>query len=215
MLNYLIIRLAVCCLAMLIPASALAHPEGANFTFIDGVTHPLTGIEHFLTMLCVGLLSAQMGGRAIWMVPLTFVSVMAGASVWGAIDYKISGDTVWLPIRIGIVLSLIVLGFAIYREKKFPISIAMIFTALFAVCHGYLHGAGATLALSLMGYTAGFMLTTAGIHIFGAIIGIELSRTPKRALWLRRIGLIICILGIVILILAHKIIMQYLANLIL
>ena len=44
--------------------------------FLSGITHPVLGLDHFLAMVSVGLISAQIGGRAIWTVPATFVIVM-------------------------------------------------------------------------------------------------------------------------------------------
>ena len=44
--------------------------------FYDGLTHPVLGLDHFLAMISVGIISAQIGGRAILNIPITFVILM-------------------------------------------------------------------------------------------------------------------------------------------
>src|SRR6202035_4975153 len=70
---------------VLVPSLALAHPglPGHTHGFADGVLHPLTGLDHVLAMVAVGLLAAQLGGRALWAVPASFVAVMAAAGIAG------------------------------------------------------------------------------------------------------------------------------------
>jgi len=70
-----------------IPSVAYAH-DGTNLPlggFLSGMVHPVLGYDHLLAMLSVGILSAQIGGRAIWTVPATFVSVMALGGLLGLI----------------------------------------------------------------------------------------------------------------------------------
>ncbi|MEO7385540.1 MAG: HupE/UreJ family protein, partial [Gammaproteobacteria bacterium] len=58
---------------LLVPLTAMAH-EGSSLpygSFLAGLAHPVLGIDHFLAMISVGILSAQIGGRAIWTVPCT------------------------------------------------------------------------------------------------------------------------------------------------
>ena len=76
------IVLATAGIVSLLPTISYAH-EGAGGGFTAGLTHPVLGFDHLLAMLSVGILSAQMGGQAIWRVPLTFVLVMLGGGVLG------------------------------------------------------------------------------------------------------------------------------------
>ncbi len=48
-----------------------------------GFVHPLTGPDHLLAMYAVGVLSAQVGGRAIWGVPSAFVAAMIAGGLHG------------------------------------------------------------------------------------------------------------------------------------
>ena len=60
-------------LALLIAGPASAHSgAGTVFSFQAGLLHPLGGPDHLLAMFAVGLLAAQLGGRAIWLVPGRF-----------------------------------------------------------------------------------------------------------------------------------------------
>lgn len=90
---------------VLAPTIALAHPgHGDPSGLMQGLAHPITGIDHVLAMVSVGVLAAKLGGRALWLVPLSFMSVMAGAGALGMAGIQ-------LPFaEVGIALSVIVLA---------------------------------------------------------------------------------------------------------
>lgn len=113
--------------------SVLFH-AGADGGIFVGLLHPILGIDHLLAMVTVGLVSAQMGGRAIWTVPATFVSVMAVGGILGILGFP-------LPfVEYGIALSVVALGVALLSTKKLSTSLAMVFVGLFAMFHGHAHG---------------------------------------------------------------------------
>jgi urease accessory protein len=71
-------RLLVVAFAVLFPFAASAHVGvGDTSGFVHGFSHPLSGIDHILAMVAVGMFAAHLGGRALWLVPLTFVSGIA------------------------------------------------------------------------------------------------------------------------------------------
>lgn len=161
-----------------------------------GLLHPILGIDHLLAMVSVGLLSAQMGGRALWTVPVTFVSVMALGGLIGIVGIP-------LPfVEYGIALSVILLGIAIFYPKKLPVWLIMIFVGLFALFHGHAHGAElpevSETTLDIAAYIFGFLLATAALHLIGALIGQIANKGPKSALILRYSGLAIALIGVVI-----------------
>ena len=99
-----------------LPSAALAH-EGASLpygSFLGGLTHPVLGLDHFLAMVSVGIVSAQIGGRAIWTVPATFVLVMAFGGLLGWIDIGLTA------IEAGIAISVLALGVAIAADRRMP-----------------------------------------------------------------------------------------------
>ena len=154
-------------LALLGSPLAFAH-EGASLpygSFMGGLTHPVLGLDHFLAMVSVGVVSAQIGGRAIWTVPATFVGVMAVGGVLGLLDVGLTA------IEVGIALSVFGLGLAIALDKRLPISIAMTAVGFFAIFHGYAHGAEMPTVAKPATYAAGFLTGTAALHIAGVIIG--------------------------------------------
>ena len=179
-------------LISLIPGIAYAH-DGSVLPFggfLSGLVHPVLGYDHLLAMLSVGILSAQIGGRAIWTVPATFVSVMALGGLLGFIDIGLSST------EIGIAASLVILGSIIAAERKLPIRLAMAGVGFFAVFHGYAHGSEMPQTAEPVAYAAGFLTGTALIHIAGVVIG-DIARHYQRGPMVLRVGgVLIAITGI-------------------
>ena len=170
-------------LALLAPLSAMAH-EGSSLpygSFVAGLAHPVLGIDHFLAMVSVGIVSAQIGGRAIWTVPGTFVTVMALGGVLGWLNVGLAS------IEIGIAFSVLVLGIAIAADRKMPILVAMGAVAIFATFHGYAHGAEMPTVANPVKYALGFMTGTALLHIVGVLIG-DISQHYARGKVLLRVA---------------------------
>jgi urease accessory protein len=169
----------------------VAH-TGTGSGAMAGFLHPLIGLEHLLAMVTVGLLSAQLGGRAIWSVPATFVGVMALGGMLGLAGVN-------LPlVKFGIAVSVLVLGIALLAKAGFPEWLAMAFVALFAVFHGHAHGAdlpAVTSAIDVIAYVVGFLVSTAGLHVIGALVGYISLRSDRGSLLLRGSGLAIALVG--------------------
>ena len=107
------IVLSILGVVLFFPSISYAHEVPGGGGFMSGLTHPVLGFDHFLAMLSVGILSAQMGGQAIWRVPLTFVLVMLGGGVLG-----INGIPIF-SVELGIALSVLALGIAIAADRNF------------------------------------------------------------------------------------------------
>lgn len=170
-------------LLSLLSQVVLAH-DGSNVPiggFLVGLIHPVLGNDHLLAMLSVGILSAQIGGKAIWTVPATFVGVMAVGGVLGFTDLNLTFT------EIGIAASLIILGLLIAAERRLPILIAMIGVGFFAVFHGYAHGTEMPEAAQPVLYALGFLTGTIVIHVAGVIIG-DISRHYKKGATILRFG---------------------------
>ena len=173
--------LATAGIVSFLPNIVYAH-EGAGGGFAAGLTHPVLGFDHLLAMLSVGILSAQMGGQAIWKVPLTFVLVMLGGGVLG-----INGVPM-ISVELGIAFSVLALGVAIALEKKLPPLLAMVFVGIFAIFHGHAHGTEMPSLSKPLFYACGFVLGTAGIHVAGVLIGIIAERLKDGGQLLRYAG---------------------------
>jgi urease accessory protein len=153
------------------------------------LVHPVLGYDHLLAMLSVGILSAQIGGRAIWTVPATFVGVMAVGGALGLINIGLGG------IELGIAISVVLLGSIIAAERTLPVRLAMVGVGIFAIFHGYAHGTEMpTLAEPIL-YALGFMTGTALIHIAGVVIGDISSRYERGKMILRVGGGLIALIG--------------------
>ena len=158
----------------LAPTAALAHTGvGDTSGFMHGFMHPLGGLDHQLAMILVGIFAYQLGGRAMCLVPLTFVAVMAFGGFLG-----IAGIPVPF-IEIGIALSVVVLGAIVAFGVKVPVAVAMGIVGLFAVFHGHAHGSEMPTDASGLEYGLGFVLATALLHAAGIGIGFLIGMTSK------------------------------------
>lgn len=161
--------------AMLLPTAALAHTgvHGAS-GFEHGFVHPVSGLDHILAMVMVGVFAYQLGGRALWLVPTTFVLVMTAGNVLGMAGVNVPF------VETGIALSIIVLGVAVAFDVKAPTAAAMGVIGFFAIFHGHAHGAEMPGDAGGLAYAAGFMIATAMLHIVGIGIGLMIGRTGEQ-----------------------------------
>lgn len=157
----------VLAVAWAMTSTSMAHVgDGAVGGFASGLAHPVFGLDHLLAMLAVGIWGAQMGGRRVWTLPVTFPLIMALGGIAGMAGLS-------LPhVETGIALSVLALGLAIaFAWKPFePVALALI--AVFAVFHGYAHGAELPEAADPAAYAVGFVLATGAIHVAGIGIGL-------------------------------------------
>ena len=129
-------RLLIAAPLALLPTLALAHTGvGETSGFSHGFMHPVSGLDHILAMVLVGIFAWQLGGRALWAVPATFVLVMAVGGGLGIVGIDIPF------VEVGIGLSVVVLGAIVAFGVKAPVAVAMAVVGLFAIFHGHAHGA--------------------------------------------------------------------------
>jgi urease accessory protein len=148
------------------PTMAFAHTQAGEATgFLTGFMHPLTGLDHIIAMVAVGLWGAQLGSPAIWMLPVTFPIVMAFGGFLALIGVPMSG------VEIGIALSGVLLGAAVMTESRPPLYVAAVLIAIFAICHGHAHGAELPPGTSGLTYSIGFVVATGLLHALGIGMG--------------------------------------------
>lgn len=156
---------------LLLPDAAFAHViAGEPGGLAHGFLHPLGGIDHMLAMAAIGVIAWQLGGRALWLLPATFIAVMAAG--WGLA----MADVAMPHVEIGIAASVIVFGLAILLGAKAPLILYATLAAIFALFHGYAHGAEMSASDAPMRYAAGFVTATALLHAGGIGIGAALGR---------------------------------------
>lgn len=176
------------------PAAALAHPghDGAG-GLVHGFVHPVTGIDHVLAMVAVGLLAAQYGGRALWLVPVSFLGAMAAAGAIG-----MAGIPVQI-VEVGIGLSVVVLGLMIAFQIKPPTLMAMLVVGFFALFHGYAHGIETPNGLAGLSFAAGFLVATALLLGVGVGLGLLLQRRTMSRRVIQAGGRAMVLVGIAVL----------------
>jgi urease accessory protein len=167
----------------LAPTATLAHPgHGDMAGFIHGIAHPISGIDHVLAMIAVGILAARIGGRALWLLPLTFISAMAGAAVLGMIGIGLPSFEVWIAG------SLVVFGLAVAYPSYLSSLTGAGLIALFAIFHGYAHGAEMPTDVPGLTYAAGFLIATTLLIGFGVgsalLVGLMGGRVGHRTVQL-------------------------------
>jgi len=171
-------KLAVASAAILLATRiAEAHPGHAGHGGLtSGFAHPFSGIDHILAMIAVGLLAAQIGGRAMWMLPLTFVTLMTGGGLANLAGVPVP----W--VEQGIMASVLVLGLMIAVAAKMPIAMPLFLIGLFAVFHGYAHVAEMRAGASPEGYALGFIAATTILHGIGISLGLAARRFASNRL---------------------------------
>lgn len=186
---------ALLALSVLVLAAtpALAHEDQVIRlgSFWGGVLHPVLGLDHFLAMVSVGIVSAQIGGRAIWTVPTTFVAMMGVGYLFGRTDLGLGAGVEW-----GILASVIVLGALIAAGRAVPLGVVFAGVTFFALFHGYAHGAETPEIANEGVYAVGFLSGTAAIHLLGVLIGAIAERYERGPLVLRGVGGVIVFLGL-------------------
>ena len=189
-------RFLLLAMLVLFPNVALAHTMSTS-GFTSGLWHPVLGLDHLLAMVSVGIVSTQLGGRAIWTVPASFVLIMALGGYAGMQSFDfLPIESIVVLIEQGITLSVILLGLAIALDKKISIAIAMLVCGFFGFFHGFAHGTEIPdVALSAT-YIAGFMVGTALLHIVGVGLGEIARRVPNGSTVLRYVGAVVMGMGL-------------------
>jgi urease accessory protein len=167
-----LLRLATA-LPVLAPAAALAHPGHDGSGLVHGFMHPLSGADHIIAMVAVGVMAARLGGRALWLVPTSFVAAMTVAGLAAS-----SGVT--LPcMETGIAVSVVVLAAVALFGVAMPVAAAMGLVAFFAIFHGYAHGLEMPETASGLAFGAGFVAATAALHAVGIVVGLLIKQADR------------------------------------
>jgi urease accessory protein len=163
-------------LTLVLPTLAFAHPGHAvGDSFIAGLTHPWSGLDHLAAMLAVGIWAAQLGGRLRWTVPISFVLLMLTGAALGMSGMQLNAS------EQGIAASVCVLGLLIACAVRLPALLCVALVGCFAVFHGYAHGVEAPQQGNALLYMTGFALSTAALHALGVLFAQGLVRHQQQA----------------------------------
>lgn len=188
--------LLVFTVALLWPVYAFAHVSG-NETggFLTGIQHPISGLDHVIAMLAVGLWGAQLGAPAVWLLPVVFPMMMACGGCLGLMGIPLPG------VEVGIAISAVVLGLMVLVEAKLKIQLALVIVAFFAIFHGHAHGTELPAGQSGLLYSIGFVAATGCLHGLGIAVGL-IHRWQFGKLALRGAGSFVCAGGMYFLVMA-------------
>jgi len=177
-------------LLLAVARPALAHEQaGQAQGFLTGFLHPLSGPDHVVAMIAVGLWGAQLGLPAVWLLPVAFPMMMALGGFLGLVGVPLPG------VEIGIALSALLLGMMVARESKPPLAVAVSLVGLFAVFHGHAHGTELPPGQSGLAYSIGFVVATGMLHGIGIAVGV-VHRWPAGRIALRAAGGAVALAGV-------------------
>ena len=167
------------------PMCSRARPP----VFVTGFLHPISGLDHVLAMVAVGLWGAQLGAPAIWVLPVAFPLVMAMGGMLGLMGVPVPG------IEYGIAASAILLGAAVMLEMRAPLVVTAMLVGVFAIFHGHAHGTELPPNQSALLYSMGFVIATGCLHALGIGIGVVHQWTWGQKL-LRAAGAVVAVGGV-------------------
>jgi len=178
-------------LVSLWPLLAVAHIEvgsAGDGGLLSGLRHPVSGLDHVVAMVAVGLWGAQLGAPAIWLLPISFPLVMALGGLLGVIGVPLP------QAELGIALSGVCLGLVVALKVRPPLALALVLVAVFAIFHGHSHGTALpAFGLPLL-YATGFVVATGLLHLSGILIG-STNRWPGGELLIRVGGVVVALVG--------------------
>ncbi|MCB0362813.1 MAG: HupE/UreJ family protein [Bdellovibrionales bacterium] len=175
---------------LLFPLLANAHlGVGSTAGTPAGFFHPFSGLDHLLAMLGVGFWAAQLGGRAIFLIPSSFISVMIFGWVLGISEVP-------LPfVEHGIILSVLITGIFIAIAVRLPLVACMFIVGFFALFHGYAHGSEMTFNVGFLSYMFGLITATTLLHGVGIFAAKTLGLLKSEKAW-RGVGAAITLAGL-------------------
>lgn len=186
-----VVRSAALVFLLMVPVLAFAHVGRGDISggFLAGLEHPVFGLDHVVAMVAVGIWGAQLRAPAIWVLPVTFPLVMSFGGVLGGLGLPIPG------IEVGIALSAIVLGIMIALAARPPLAVAAVIVGVFAIFHGYAHGAELPESANAISFAMGFVVATGSLHALGILIGV-INKWPAGGKCLRAGGVLIALCGV-------------------
>jgi urease accessory protein len=183
-------RASLAALLVAVALPALAHvQQGQAAGFATGLLHPVSGLDHVVAMVAVGLWGAQLGAPAIWLLPVTFPLVMAFGGFLGLVGVPLPG------VEVGIALSALLLGLAVAFEWRPPLWSAAVLVGFFAIFHVHAHGTELPPGQSGLYYSLGFVVATGCLHAIGIATGL-VHRWPSGRLALRATGGLVAAAGL-------------------
>ena len=155
-------------LLLMLSLPAQAHTgAGTVHGFVDGLLHPLMGIDHLLVMLAIGLWAVMLGGRALWLLPVSFLLMMAAGAGLQLAGFTFNSAETWVAF------SVLVSGLLVWRNYHISSGLAVALAGGFALIHGFVHASELQSGADASAYAAGFLFTTVLLHVIGIAAGLS------------------------------------------
>jgi urease accessory protein len=148
------------------PAAHAHILQGEAASLLVGLGHPVSGLDHVLAMIAVGLWGAQLGLPALWLLPVTFPMVMALGGMLGLLGVPLPG------VEVGIAVSALLLGLAVMSELRPPLVATAVLVGIFAIFHGHAHGVELPAGQNGLLYSMGFVIATGLLHGVGIAVSL-------------------------------------------
>lgn len=176
---------------LLLISPAFAHESAAGLSggFSSGFMHPISGWDHLVAMVAVGLWGAFLGAPAMWLLPVVFPLVMALGGALGVAGIPLPA------VETAIALSAVVLGLMVALAASPPLWIAAVIVGAFAIFHGHAHGTELPESASPLAYSIGFVVATGLLHLSGIGLGL-LTRFDSGKFFVRATGGGIALVGV-------------------
>lgn len=163
---------------------------------LDGLTHPVLGIDHLVAMVCVGVVSAVIGKKAMWVIPSAFVAAMAVGGTLSLNGLAVPRAELLIAASLVVLGAMIALwGTPVTASRSSPLWIALASVVLFGAAHGSAHGAEIPSTADPTHFTLGFVLGTAALHLVGVLAGTIAVRLHWALVVLRLAGTFTAALG--------------------
>ena len=164
-------------IAALAPGAAFAHP--ADSAHVHGVAagllHPLTGPDHLLAMIAVGIWGASLGRASAWVIPASFVTGMSAGIFLG------SGVASASTVETFIAASVLTLGLFLALSVKISRARAMTIVGIAGFAHGAAHAMEGPVQADFLAFAAGALAMTGALHAIGVGVGMISERLPRFA----------------------------------
>jgi|TARA_B110000503_G_C6955424_1_gene332773 urease accessory protein len=164
------ISLALLASVLLVPTLALAHDGHTSATLFNGLAHPLTGFDHLLAALAVGLWSINSTQKQAWLAPLVFIGAVGAGTLLGTLGFT-------LPLmETGLVASLVFFGALMFVHAKANAAGSLLVIGLFASVHGMAHGSEMASSATLLGYLTGILATSTALLVLARLASVTAQR---------------------------------------
>ena len=167
-------------LASLSSNAVFAHAGHEHHTsaFLLGLLHPLSGLDHLLLALGLGVLLARAASVSACVQTAPWLGLLGlGLSLLSGFALGVQQLMPATLTEYGIVASLLGLSVALWRQRP---GIALSGISLMALFHGVAHGLEVPVGQSVVLFLTGMLLSMLALYVFGLLVGKALQHSATQ-----------------------------------